>query len=63
MADAHDAHKFIRKGSDRWQILHHAYVYGLDRVTYVIGPNAGKVISSTIVKLINFLIWTTLKKN
>ena len=54
MADAHDAHKFIHKGSDRWQILHHAYVYGLDRVAYVIGSNAGKVISGTIVKFDKF---------
>ena len=35
---------------ERWQILHHAYTYGLERVALVIGGKDGKVMSGTVVE-------------
>lgn len=53
-ADAHDVHKFIANADERWQILHHAYVYGLERVAHIIGTRGGKVMSGTVVNFENF---------
>ena len=44
-----DAAKFIRKRDERFQLLHHAYVYDFAKVVHVVGDNSGKVINATIV--------------
>ena len=43
------ASKYILKANERYQLLHHAYVYGLERVALVVGTKSGKVLSSTVV--------------
>jgi len=40
---------FVEQSSERHQILHHAYVWGLEKVAIVIGDKGGRVISGTIV--------------
>ena len=43
--------KFIPKASERFQLLHHAYVYDFDRVAIIIGNGSGKVISGTAINI------------
>ena len=45
-----NVHKIIKDVDERWQILHHAYTYGLERVALVIGGKDGKVMSGTVVE-------------
>ena len=48
--------KHIQKLDERWQMLHHAYVYGLGRVVHIVGTTGGKVISGTVVDYDNNLL-------
>ncbi len=48
--DAEDSFEHIRERSERFQILHHAYVYGFKRIALVIGNLGGQVISGTVVE-------------
>lgn len=48
--EAKEAARHIRMRSERFQVLHHAYVYGFKRVALVIGNRGGKVISGTIIQ-------------
>ena len=48
-----NAHKFIKKLDERFQVLHHAFVYDFDRVALVIGDVGGKVINVTTIKFVN----------
>ena len=45
-----EAAKYLLKPDERYQLLHHAYVYGLERVTLVVGTKSGKVVSSTTIQ-------------
>ena len=45
-----EAHRVIQKVDERFQILHHAFVYGFERVALVIGDVSGKVIKSTTIE-------------
>ena len=42
--------KYVLSSDERYQILHHAYVYGFDKVALIIGDKSGKVISGTIIE-------------
>ena len=51
-----DVHKYVQKVSERFQLLHHAYVYGLKKVALVVGTKAGKILSGTLVNYSNNLL-------
>ena len=51
--DADKVHKFIPKLDERFQLLHHAYVYGFERVVLVVGTKEGKVLNGTVVNYNN----------
>ena len=53
LIDSKDAHKFIRKLDERFQILHHAFVYGFDKVSLVIGNSSSKLINATTIEFKN----------
>ena len=42
-------YKYIRNVSERFQLLHHSFVYGLDKSVLIVGDEAGDVIQSTVV--------------
>ena len=44
-----DVHKYVQKVSERFQLLHHAYVYGLKKVALFVGTKSGKILSGTLV--------------
>ena len=46
---ADDVFKYMHKSDERWQLLHHAYVYGFDRIALIVGNHGGKVISGTVI--------------
>ncbi len=46
---SHQSFEHIRVRSERFQVLHHAYVYGFKTVALVIGNKGGKVICGTFV--------------
>ena len=48
-----DAYKFIRKRDERFQLLHHAYVYGFNKVALVVGEDGGRILNVTIVSYDN----------
>ena len=48
---AKNAHKFVRDPDERFQLLHHAYVYGLDRIVHVAGTKGGQVLSGTLIEM------------
>lgn len=47
--NAAQVYEFVDKRSERFQLLHHAYVYNFDRVALVVGDNAGKVLNATVI--------------
>lgn len=47
------ASKYIRNPGDRYQVLHHAYTYGFEKVALIIGDSSGKVINGTIIEYAN----------
>lgn len=47
---ASNAHRHLYKADERYQILHHAYVYDFAKVAHLVGDNAGNVLSATIVE-------------
>ena len=47
--NAAQVYEFVEKRSERFQLLHHAYVYNFDRVALVVGDNAGKVLNATVI--------------
>ena len=49
MIDAEKAHKFVANPDERYQLLHHAYVYGINQVALIVGDRNGQVISGTII--------------
>ena len=51
-----EAFKHIRVRSERYQLLHHAFVYGFQRVALVVGNRGGKVISGTVIEFEDDLI-------
>lgn len=53
MIDEGRASRYVHKSDERFQLLHHAYVYGLSRIALIVGNNSGKVISGTIVNYSN----------
>ena len=44
-----EATHYLLKPDERYQLLHHAYVYGLERVALVVGTKSGKVVSGTVI--------------
>ena len=40
---------FLYKRDERFQLLHHAFVYSFDKVVLIVGDNGGKVINATVV--------------
>ena len=51
--DADEVHKFVLKLDERFQLLHHAYVYGFERVVLVVGTKEGKVLNGTVINYNN----------
>ena len=47
--EAADAHKMIAAVSERFQILHHAYIYGFDKILFAVGDSQSEILQSTIV--------------
>ena len=47
--------KFVADRNERYQLLHHSFVYGLKRVALVVGDKGGNVISATVVNFSNNL--------
>lgn len=47
--DSMVVYKNIASPKERWQILHHAYVYDYDKVFHAVGDSQGELIESTIV--------------
>ena len=47
--NASDVEKYVHSKDERWQLLHHAFVFGFERVALVIGNKNGKVISGRII--------------
>ena len=41
-------YNFIRKVSERFQLLHHSFVYGLDKSVLIVRDEAGDIIQSTV---------------
>ena len=48
---AKQAHRFVRDADERFQLLHHAYVYGLDRIVHLAGTKGGQVLSGTLIEM------------
>ena len=48
--NAAQAHKYISSVDERYQLIHHAYVYGLDKIAIILGKKDSKVINGTIVQ-------------
>ena len=48
--NADQVHKYFRVAGERFQVLHHAYVYGLERVIHIVANNSGKVMNGTLVE-------------
>ena len=48
--DAKKVSSFFHKRDERFQMLHHAYVYNFEKVVLIVGDNGGKVINGTVVK-------------
>ena len=44
-----DVIHFISKRNERFQLLHHAYVYDFSKVVHVVGDNSGKIINNVTV--------------
>ena len=44
-----DVNKFIHKRDEIFQLLHHAYVYGFEKVAQVVGDKEGKVLNCTVI--------------
>ena len=42
-------HDQVHKLSERCQLLHHAYVYNLDRIVYLVGDNMGEILHGNII--------------
>ena len=53
--DASLAFKYVRKPDERFQLLHHSYVYGFDRVALIVANNSAKVITGTVIEFSNTL--------
>ena len=47
--EAKEVSTFFHKPDERFQLLHHAYVYNFEKVILIVGDNSGKVINATIV--------------
>ena len=47
------AHKYVHKIEDRFQVLHHAFVYGLKRVILLVANNHGKILTGTVIDFQN----------
>ena len=47
--DSSQVHKFILSVDERYQLIHHAYVYGLKKVALIAGKKDSKIINGTIV--------------
>ena len=47
------AHKHILHSQEIFQVLHHAFVYGLERVILLIANHSGKILSGTVVEYDN----------
>ena len=47
--DAGETHKMINAVSERFQILHHAYVYDFDKILFAVGDSQSEILQSTIV--------------
>lgn len=54
--NASEAHRHIYKADERYQILHHAYVYNFSRVALVVGDSSGNVLSATVVEFDDVLL-------
>ena len=49
VVESNEVFNYVKKASERFQILHHAYVYDFDRVAIIIANDSGKVISGTAI--------------
>ena len=47
--EAAEVHKMIKAVSERFQILHHAYVYDFDKILFAVGDSQSEILQSTIV--------------
>ena len=54
--DAAKVNNFFYKRDERFQLLHHAYVYNLKKVVLIVGDNSGKVINGTVVNYDNNIL-------
>ena len=50
---ASDVHKMISDVGERFQILHHAYVYDLDKVVFMVGDSQSEILQSTVVDFLD----------
>ena len=48
--DSKDVFSHIKSVEESWQLMHHAYTYGFEKVALIIGGNDGKVVSGTVVR-------------
>lgn len=46
----------IKKASERYQLLHHAYVYGFNKIFQVVGTKGAKVLSCSLINYENDLL-------
>ncbi len=53
---SNEAHKYIQNVSERYQILHHAYTYGFEKVVHVVANPCSKIISGTVVEFNNQIL-------
>jgi hypothetical protein len=49
LINANQAFRYVPAADERYQLLHHAYVYGLKRVALIVGRKDSKVLSGTII--------------
>jgi hypothetical protein len=49
LINANQALRYVPAADERYQLLHHAYVYGLKRVALIVGRKDSKVLSGTII--------------
>ena len=47
--DSSQVYEYIKKVAERFQLLHHAFVYDFEKVIIVIGNESGKVINGTAI--------------
>ena len=47
--EAADVHKMIAALSERFQILHHAYVYDFDKILFAVGDSQSEILQSTVI--------------